>query len=287
VKIHEAEKVCTEDIKFINSKRYKLPLRLMFQRKKTHAFCVGTPKSGTHSVANLFSNFRTKHEPSQVFMIYLMNKKKLGQISASQLKHIFKAANIANWLEIDSSHYNGFFIEELYSTFSDAKYILTIRDPISWLDSWFNHQLSRENYKSDTMFDLGRRLYYDRGHSYSKHDNFLEELNIFPVRSYFEFWSEHNKKILETIPKEKLMLVKTKDISSSIVKFSEFLDIDQTKICNTKSHSYKAREKHHILSRIDKNYLLDLAIEICGELNDKYFPESPINSQVEKYSSSA
>lgn len=285
VKIFEAENVCLEDIKFFNRKKYKLPLRLIFQRKRFHAYCVGTPKSGTHSVANLFSNFRTRHEPSQIFMIYLMNRKKNGHISESELRNIFNASNIASWLEMNSSHYNGFFIEELYSTFRNAKYILTIRDPISWLDSWFNHQLSRENYTNDTMFDLGRRLYYNRGHSYSKYDSFLEELNIFPIKSYFEFWNEHNKKVLDTIPKEKLMIVKTKEISSNIREFSEFLDIDEATICNTESHGYKARKKHYILSKIDKNYILDLAQETCGELNSKYFPESPLNSLIEQYSS--
>lgn len=285
MKIYEAEKVCLEDIKFVHSKRYKLPLRLIFQRKKFHALCVGTPKSGTHSVANLFPTFRTRHEPDQIFMIYLMKKKKEGKISESELMRIFRSLDIAYWLEMNSSHYNGFFINELYSEFNNAKYILTIRDPISWLDSWFNHQLSRENYKSDTMFDLGRKLYYERGHNYSIHDRFLEELNIFPIRSYFEFWNEHNKKILETIPKEKLMIVKTKNISSSIAEFSSFLNIAQDRICATESHSYKARKKHHILSKIDRNYLLDLALEICGDLNETYFPESPINSLVEKYSS--
>ena len=285
MKIYEAEKVCLEDIKFFNRKRYKLPFRLILQRKKIHAFCVGTPKSGTHSVANLFSNFRTKHEPSQIFMIYLMKRKKDGDISEKEIKNIFNSANIAQWLEMNSSHYNGFFIEELYSTFRNAKYILTIRDPISWIDSWFNHQLSRENYAPDTMFDLGRRLYYDRGHNYSKHDAFLEALNIFPIRSYFEFWHDHNKKILNTVPKEKLMIVKTKNISSSINDFSSFLGIDEKDVCNTESHGYKARGKHHILSKIDKNYLLDLALETCGELNDQYFSETPISSQVEKYSS--
>jgi len=53
---------------------YKHPLRIIFQKRAFHAFCLGTPKSGTHSIANMFKGYRASHEPNEVFMINLINK---------------------------------------------------------------------------------------------------------------------------------------------------------------------------------------------------------------------
>ncbi len=167
--------------------QYKYPLRLILQKRAFHAFCLGTPKSGTHSIANMLKRYRTSHEPNEVFMINLINKVNNNKITRGELEATLKNKDCFDWLEMESSHYNGQFAEELSCLFKEGKFILTIRDCLSWLDSWFNHQLSRPRLSDNSIYDVGRANYYDRGFSYTKHDKFLRKYKLYPIKSYLTF----------------------------------------------------------------------------------------------------
>ncbi len=257
--------------------KYKLPLRMLFQKRNFHAFCLGTPKSGTHSIANMLKGYRTSHEPNEIFMINLLHQKKNGTLSLDDLIKILKYRDISNWLEMESSHYLGSIASELINVFDDAKYILTIRDCISWMDSWFNHQLSRETLSNESIYDLGRNNYYSSGHEYTKHDRMLEKMKLYPIRSYLEFWKTHNQNVLYSVPKERLLIIKTNEISKMTPQLANFLHVNESNIFNKASHEFKAKGKHNILDKLDTNFLYDSAMEICGELNDEYFPEKTIS----------
>jgi hypothetical protein len=184
---------------------------------------------------------------------------------------------------MESSNLMGIFAPDLSELFNDAKFILTIRNCISWLDSWFNHQLSRPLLSNESIYDLGRNNYYSQGHSYTRHDKFLESYNLFPIKSYLDFWNRHNSIVLNSIPQDKLLVIKTNEISSCSDKLSKFLMIPEKTINMKHSHAYKAKEKYKILHQIDINYLYDTAMEVCGDLNDKYFPENTIEKALEDY----
>lgn len=158
------------NLRIFETGKYKYPLRVLFQRRAFQAFCVGTPKSGTHSIANMFKGYRASHEPNEVFMINLINRKAKGEMTDSDIIKILKSRDVSNWLEIESSHYLGGVIEQLIQVSSNAKYILTIRDCLSWMDSWFNHQLSRAKLTNESVHELGQNNYYSRGHQYTRHD---------------------------------------------------------------------------------------------------------------------
>ena len=255
----------------------KYPLRRIVQQRKFHAFCVGTPKSGTTSIPSMFTNYRAYHEVNDTFLISLIRKSLDKQISTNELEAIFQKRDKRNWLEMDSSHYNAFFVNELHNKFPEAKFVLTLRDCISWLDSWFNHQVSRETQPDLSIYDFGRRNYYSRGYSYTKYDSFLGELKLFPLKSYFEFWKEHNSKVILTIPKNQLLILKTELISTSTDQITSFLQIPSNSLKVENTHKNKAKAKHSILKKIDPEYLKDVALEFCGGLNDKYFPEKTIS----------
>lgn len=261
--------------------KYKHPLRTIFQKRNFHAFCLGTPKSGTHSIANMLKGFRANHEPNEVFMINLIHKKVNDELSNDDLINILKKRDASNWLEMESSHYLGGVIEQLVNISNDALYILTIRDCLSWMDSWFNHQLSRPTLTNESVYNLGRDNYYSRGYEYTKHDRMLEDMKLYPIRSYLEFWNTHNQKVIDSVADDKLLIIKTHEISQSVSKITSFLNIDKSHIISASSHEFKAKGKHGVLDKLDVNFLHDTAMEICGDLNNKYFPEKTI-SQVLK-----
>lgn len=101
-------------------------------------------------------------------------------------------------------------------------------------------------------------------------------MKLYPIRSYLEFWKQHNQKIITSVNKDKLLIIKTQDISKSTSKITGFLNINESGIVHNSSHEFKAKGKHGILAKLDANFIYDTATEICGELNDMYFPEKKI-----------
>ena len=45
------------------------------------------------------------------------------------------------WLELDSSALNYFFLDIFVDRFPESRFVLTLREPLSWLDSVFNQFL--------------------------------------------------------------------------------------------------------------------------------------------------
>ncbi|QPG06402.1 hypothetical protein IT774_04210 [Salinimonas marina] len=265
-----------------NKSQYKILPRKLFQKRQFQAFCIGTPKSGTHSVDTLCSAYRSRHEPDEKFMISFISQLKNGQVSTQDAIDILKKRDYHHWLEMESSHYCGEIIEPLYEAFPKAQYILTVRDCVSWVDSWFNHQLARKRLPEDSIFSIGRANYYDMGLSYSRHDRFLEELGLYPLKAYLTYWANRNAGVLNTIAPSQLLILQTNQISKQASLLASFLGIQPGTLQLEKAHQFKAKEKFHIINRIDKHYLEDSFEEICGEVHSQTFPEVSINGLIEK-----
>jgi hypothetical protein len=71
--------------------------------RKFKAYCVGTAKSGTHSLADVFSkNYRAQHEPEGQQLIYLKAQLRQGNITKLALLDFLKNRDIRTNLEMES-----------------------------------------------------------------------------------------------------------------------------------------------------------------------------------------
>ena len=112
-----------------------LLFRMMLPRK-TQIFCVGTGKSGTHTLAEIWGKqLRTAHEPEIEIMLGLYLKWKSGYLNDKAIIDFIIQQDKRLWLEVNSSAANFLFLELLAAIFPKSKYILTIRNPYTWLDS--------------------------------------------------------------------------------------------------------------------------------------------------------
>ena len=105
---------------------------------------------------------------------------------------------------------------------------------------------------------------------------------MFPLASYFQFWAEHNNNVLTSIPKEQLLIIKTKELGSASAKLADFLDIEPKELVTEKSHSFKAKEKLNILQLLDKDFVIDTATQYCERINNDVFPEATIVDAIDK-----
>ena len=110
--------------------------------RRAQVFCVGTAKSGTHSIASMFSrNVRKGHEKEALDFIDAFFRWQEGGITEPEYRAWLVARDREMALEIDSSWFHGLIVDLLVSEFSEARFVLTIRDCYSWLNSEFKRVL--------------------------------------------------------------------------------------------------------------------------------------------------
>lgn len=248
-------------------------LRRYLEPRRFHAFCLGTNKSGTHSLANMFEdNYRASHENDYGSLIPRCLDWKSGVLTEAEFSEILESYNKFSWLELDSSHVHIEYIELLLKLYPEAKFILTIRDCYSWVDSCFNQLL---NYKlSDSWRQLHDWRYGRIDPPYSlDQEKILLDKGLYPLENCFIAWAEHNRKALNCIPKDKLIVVRTFEINKKSQQLADFLDISVQTINTKRSHSFKAPQKHHLLSHISPEYIHEKAHRHCGDIMGQFFDD--------------
>ena len=235
-------------------------------------FGIGLPKSGTHSIASIFEDsYRTKHEPLMRRFVQGLIQMQDGDLTPEAYR-----AWILNWdsdeqLQVNSSQFNLFIVDWLVDDFPNAKFILTIRDCFSWIDSMINHALNRQ--PGPLLKRFGDWRYQTDRFEPTEKDAILPRGKDRSFESYFFYWAWHIQTALDLVPEERLLVLRTDQISNSMAQIAKFADIPVATLNAEKSHTYKALERTGQLFEADLDYVEEKAWAHCQPLMSRYFPE--------------
>jgi len=247
-----------------------------FLKKKKHPkrlklYGIGTPKSGTHSIREIFRNhFRTLHEPGREELLKSLMGFQKGNISRRELKKFVELQETKYWVEVNSSCYNYFILDELLDINPGAKYILTIRNPYAWMNSWYNHQLY--GFPKEVMPFFNQVFKADQ-YEYSAEEEPLKKRNLPPISNLLIYWKSHNNGVIEKVPKKNLLIIKTRQISERFYDIIRFSGFDPTEITPRTTHSFILPKKINPLKKVDKHFIKLRVDQYCGDLIQTYFPE--------------
>lgn len=203
--------------------------------KTIRNFAIGLPRSGTHSIVSILErNSSALHEPLVGKTVTFILRYKYGKISRKQLiKHILYREKHLK-AEFEAAHYLHHISDVLRDLYPSSKFVLTVREPLSWLESEIgkNMRTYSKGHYSDTI--LRKFRYGEYKHSFSEHEKQIE--GIYPIQSYLAYWKDHLQQVLQSIPEDRLLVIPTKDISNSIMSLSNFLNVAIEKD-NVNSHS--------------------------------------------------
>jgi hypothetical protein len=226
-------------------RRYLLPAR------RTHAFSVGLPKTGTTSIARMVEG-RTAHEPETNILLYLHDQRAQGAITVAEQARALRARDTLLWLEVESNHLLGLVVEGLVAAFPDARFVLTVRDPRSWLESQINQQYEKGHI--EPFATAWRRMY--GGVPATKHDERLLREGLYGVGGYLAYWGWQNLHVLRTVPARNRMVVWTHQITDRADQIVRF--VGGTGVNYEGTHSNRRREKRLRLDAlVDPGYLDD------------------------------
>lgn len=232
--------------------------------KRLNLYCVGMPRSGTHSIAHMFAkNFRSKHEPFSGPTIKWLMRMKKNQYPDVEIRDYIFFRKLYMDLDLESAHYLCFIIHKLVPFDKDAKFIFTIRDPVSWLNSEINMNLKTGQQGVWYKYQKFKYGNYD----YKYESMFLKNTpELFPLSSYLGYYKFHIKSILQNIPNHRLLILDTYEISHSTNKISAFAGIDIQMLNQNKSHVSKGGKIVNIREKIDQKLISDKVKEHCTDL---------------------
>lgn len=241
--------------------------------RQARLYCVGAPRTGTHSIAAMFDrSLRSRHEAGFRAATRAVLAHHLGRTSFDDLRRFVRARDARLGLDVDSSHVNVFLIDAILAEFADARFLLTIRDCFSWTDSAIDHSLNCRSWsKSDRRYV---DFYLDaQSGRHGDHDGFLRRLGLPGIDCYLAAWRRHNDRVLCSVPADRLLVVKTAEISQRLEQIAAFAGVPRERIDRRSGVQGRSLGRHGMLARIDAAFLEERAAVQCGALMRRFFPE--------------
>ncbi|MDJ0947525.1 MAG: sulfotransferase [Alphaproteobacteria bacterium] len=249
-------------------------LRLLetLRPRRFQAYGCGAAKTGTHSICNIFRRrYRAAHEIDIKRTVELATAYLEGSIPDREIGPLLRRRDWRYWLEMDSSLLNGFLIAPLIRTFPNARFILTVRDPMSWADSLMNHEINRG--RPEYWFRFDDLVWEVERFGYTPHDSVLEARGIRPLAAYFNLWARQNREVLNSTPRDQLLILRTEDIPNRLADIAAHVGVPVDTLDAMSASSYAAPQKHALLAKLDPDYVRETEEVYCGELMKVLFPE--------------
>ena len=243
-----------------------LPLPILDRAvgRKHRIFALGPPKSGTTSIAGIFSGHcRVDHEPHRPETVHGMFNHFNGLASDEDLQEKYRARDRQLLLDVESNCFLAYRPDLLRSTFPNAQFIVTVRHPLQWLDSILDNNINFPRDKTPTMRKWHSVLFHTNNTSRSSHCNFLIEKGLYPVDCYLAYWARTYDRCIRSLSGAQRLLIGTNRISTSTEDIGNFVGMDLTKADTNTSHKNKTTAKHGILKQLDASYVKDSLQEYC------------------------
>jgi hypothetical protein len=236
-------------------------------------YCVGTSKSGTHSLAEMFAHgVRTEHEAEAEEVIRKVLGASNGDISRKEMIRWVHARDERLALEVDSSQLNFFLLDILAQEFPEARFVLTIRDAYSWLDSLFNHLL-RYTQTSPDWVRMREFRFHSATFTHAPEEQVLKQNGLHTLDGYLSYWAKHNGQVVERVPRERLLVVRTDQIRQRAVEICDFARFPRSAVELDRSHAFKNTEKINLIRQLNQVFLEQKIEFYCRPLMTRFFPE--------------
>lgn len=234
--------------------------------------CVGTAKSGTHSIAALFDDpVRSAHEATADGFLDRILRYLEGRLPPQELTSYLHRRNTLLRLDVDSSQLNFFVLDILLREFETARFLLTIRDAYSWLNSFIDDSLRRTT--SGDWIRLREARFRSAAFTHPAEERELEQLGLYTLDGYLSYWRMHNEKVLGLVPASRLLVVRTDQIAERSFEIADFAGLSRSSVRPEKAHAFRNPHKFHVLKKLNRDYLESKVASHCKPLMDLYFPD--------------
>lgn len=228
--------------------------------RRCHVIGVSIAKSGTRSLAGLFSRYHSAHEFEAAATI----RRIANREEALDQSWLHERDARSGFLECDSSQIHFWYLEEMVRAFPAARFILTIRHPRAWLDSLFNHRLARG--MSPDWWPIEEARFGPRCADATGPEQLLAQLGRPTLAGALSFWAKHHQRVLETVPPARLRVLRVEQLGEKVPEIARFTGVAASSLTPEIAHQNTARARFHLLDRLEPAHLQKSLNEHCGPL---------------------
>jgi len=242
--------------------------------RRTRLYCVGTSKSGTHSIASMFSRtVRTGHESEAVPLLENFVAWKSGRMDEAGFMEWLRARDGRLGLEVDSSTLNRDILDILLREFPDARFVLTIRDCYSWCNSHLNHAMRFRQNTHPLWREMSKWRMGSKAFEHAPEERLLKEQGLPGLNFHLCHWKWHNAGVLEQVPPARLLVVRTDEIGKRAFEIAEFAGLPRRVVRIEQTHEFRNAAKQNILAQLDPHFVESAVENHCRVLMSRFFPE--------------
>jgi hypothetical protein len=223
-------------------------------------------------MAGLFNAYRTEHHPDRDLRIELAMGLIQGKLAEDKIERVLRRRDRALLLEMESSTLAGILIAPLARACPTKRFVLTVRDVYSWCDSWFDHNI---NFPEESRFtDLDRLRLKPDAFPPTRYDRPLQERGFFSLAAYFGLWSRHTRHVIDVLPAERLLIVRTHEILARLPEIATFARVPVSSLQPARGWEFRTQRKHQLLATLDPEYIRETAEHCSGELMQRFFSQT-------------
>ena len=243
--------------------------RVLKPRRRLYG--IGPGKTGTHALASLFTGVSTAHEPETDLLMRALLDRAAGRCGWDALAALVRERDSRLHLTVDVSNVNIFLVDLLVRMAPEARFVLTIRDCYTWLDSLLNHYVRTTPTATWQAFADYRFRPDEALHPPA--ERILEVFGLATLAGYLGYWQAHLTKALEAVPQDRLFIVRTNDIPARAQDIAAFAGIDVAAVDASHIDEFRNPSKSRIIEGIPPAHLEEQVERHCGPLMQRFFPE--------------
>lgn len=251
------------------------PIWPLLRPRRIHVYSVGAPKTGTTSIARIFSkSYRAVHEAHIEETIEIARQAVEGTLPRRQLQHALKARDRWGRFECESNALLMYVAGELAHLFPQALFICTIRPPHSWMRSMIDQHInvSTEDRSEPNARSLRPSLYGVLDPSdFPPEEQALADHGVWNIDAYLSCWCHYYGELMESIPEERLLVIETRNISGAIRRIADFVGVPYDDIADAESHANLTSKRSNVLDVVDERYLADKVDSFCKDILSKVY----------------
>jgi len=230
---------------------------------------VGLFRTGTTSLWEMFRHaYEADHEFMPATTARMILSQVRGELSREELVKFLRERDRIGGLQVEVSGYLYPIVDLLAQEFTDARFIVTIRDCYSWVNSCM-HKLYRCHLEGESTpamlvlngldHPLGERLRWTDRPGFP-----------FDVAQLIRVWAWANTHLLDTLPRGRTMMVRTDELLERTGEIASFLGVPGSTLTPTHANAGPASSLLHAFAGPELERHFE---HHCGPLMERYFPQ--------------
>jgi hypothetical protein len=239
-----------------------------------HLICAGLPRSGTTSLFTLFAGQRAGNEYAEAETITKLVAAHEGRLSDPALDRYLLRRDTESTLAMDATSFLHLRLDRIVPLFPEARFVLPIRDPAHWFESYlkmllrWHDSFSRRGSAPPRWMDAYGGMLF--GH-FDWDEIAAPEAcarNLSEVAGRFlSHWRDATAAALDRLPEDRRLILRTEALSDPAARgaLARFVELEPGDLTD-QYHSNASPAGVEVLDASQRAMVADLARDLAGDV---------------------